>query len=78
MYCNADPISVLRSRESEWSRDSGIGHVREVSILCLSGHVCSVRCVPHDVSVAFGIQIIADEFCGISSGEMLLSGKKRS
>ena len=36
LYCN---------RESEWSRDHGIGHVREVSVLCLSGHVCSVHCV---------------------------------
>ena len=34
-----------RERMSEWNRYHDIGHVREVSVPCLPGRVCSVHCV---------------------------------
>ena len=53
------------------------------SCFYLSGHMCSVHGVPHDVlwDSSFNdeseIQRIANKYCGISSGEMLLLEKKK-
>ena len=71
LYCSANPISLLRSRE--WSGHHDIGHTREVPLPCLPGYVCSVHCVGGIRSPIMRME----KFCGISLEEMLLLEKKK-